>query len=636
MFRYSLWCMSAFCLLFFFLCGIFTETSAQTISTYAGTGARSTSGDGGPATAATIYFPSGVCLNSSNQLFITDGYSGQIRRVDAFGMITTIAGNGSVGFTGDGGPATAAEIGSPTNIVSDKNGNLYFEDADYWRIRKIDTFGVITTVAGIGVANNTGDGGPATNAAVNTPFIVVDMKGNIYFSCSNIVGGTDRYRIREIDTAGIINVIAGNGTGSYSGDGGSATAAGMIPAVLAVDKAGNIYFDDSYRIRRIDAATGIITTICGIGTPGYSGDGFPATAAQIGLNIFGIEVDDAGNIYLADQSYEVIRKIDRLGRISTIAGTGTAGYTGDGGPATAATISYPCQIAKYGGGNIFFADANNNVIRMISDTNHAVYFTGGHSLLFRVCAASVSIDSLLQATDADTGNIDSWQPVSAPLHGTVAATYDAYTTGGSLTPSGLTYTPNPGYIGFDTFMVSVTDGYSTDTTIIYVRIDTSLPYAGVIMGTDSLCVGHTIALTDTTAIGAWSGWAAGNTNATIAAGTVTGAAAGTDTIYYIESNGCGIDTARYSLTIKNCVNDVPVAPAVSAITIWPNPAGNTLTIEAAGYDSYTISNITGQALLTQVLAHNKTEADISTLPVGMYYIILRGEDGYAVRKFVKQ
>jgi hypothetical protein len=226
--------------------------------------------------------------------------------------------------------------------------------------------------------------------------------------------------------------------------------------------------------------------------------------------------------------------------------------------------------------------------------------------------------------------------VDGPLHGIVAATYDAYTTGGSLTPSGLTYTPNPGYIGFDTFRVSVTDGYSTDTTIIYVRIDTSLPYAGVITGTDSLCVGHTLTLTDTTAIGAWSAWAAGNANAGIAAGTVTGAMAGTDTIYYIESNGCGIDTARYGLTIKNCVNAVPVAPSVSSISVWPNPAGNTLTIEAAGYDSYTISNITGQALLTQVLAHNKTVADISMLPAGMYYITLRGEDGYAVRKFVKQ
>ena len=636
MFQPSFFRIASIFLVFFFLCSNFTEINAQIISTYAGTGSLGSSGDGGPATAATFHFISGTAADSKGQIYITGQFDPRIRKVDAAGLITTIAGTGAAGFSGDGGPATAAEIGIPSNIIADKNGNLYFPDISYSRIRKVDTFGIITTIAGNGITNNTGDGGQATAATINTPCIAVDTAGNIYFSCDGRPGDSDRYSIRKINTDGIIMKIAGNGAGGYSGDGGPATAASMIPVALDVDKAGNIYFGDSYRIRKIDCVTGIITTVCGTGIAGYSGDGGPATAAQIGLFILDVRVDDAHNIYLADHSYNVIRKIDRLGRISTIAGTGTAGYTGDGGPATAATISYPCQIAKYGGGNIFFADANNNVIRMITDTNHAVYFTGGHSLLFRVCTASVSVDSLLQATDADTDNIDSWLPVGTPLHGTVAATYYAYTTGGSLTPSGLTYTPNPGYIGFDTFRVSVTDGYSTDTTIIYVRIDTSLPYAGVITGTDSLCVGHTLTLTDTTAIGAWSGWAAGNANARISAGTVTGATADTDTIYYIESNGCGIDTARYGLTIKNCVNAVPVAPSVSSISVWPNPAGNTLTIEAAGYDSYTISNITGQALLTQVLAHNETIADISMLPAGMYYIALHGVDDYVVRKFVKQ
>jgi len=249
--------------------------------------------------------------------------------------ITTIAGQGGVaGFAGDGGPATAAKFNQIYDIAKDSAGNIYVADAYNHRIRKIDTSGIITTVAGTGTAGSAGDGGPATAATLNTPFSVeVDSTGNI------LIAEVYGHRIRKVSTSGIISTVAGTGTLGYSGDGGTATAAQLNrPNGIAFDSAGNIYIADAYNycVRKISTA-GIISTFAGKGSiVGLAADGGPATAAKFN-GMAHITTDSLNNLYIPDA--HCIRKVDTAGIITTVAGNCTAGYSGDGGPAISALIN---------------------------------------------------------------------------------------------------------------------------------------------------------------------------------------------------------------------------------------------------------------------------------------------------------
>ena len=223
--------------------------------------------------------------------------------------ITTYAGNGIAGYAGDGGPATSAQLKPPEDVDVDSSGNIYIADTQNQRIRKVDAAtGIIQTVAGTGSAGYNGDGGPATSAQLKAPSgVAIDSSGNIY------IADTQNFRIRKVDAAtGIIQTVAGTGVAGYSGDGGPATSAQIKnPAVVAVDASGNIYIADTlnHRIRKVDAATGIIQTVAGTGVAGYSGDGGPATSAQI-KNPAVVAVDASGNIYIGDTDNHRIRKVD--------------------------------------------------------------------------------------------------------------------------------------------------------------------------------------------------------------------------------------------------------------------------------------------------------------------------------------
>jgi sugar lactone lactonase YvrE len=295
------------------------------ISTFAGSPTSFASGDGGPATSAFVYEPYGVAIGPDGGVYISEQGANRVRRVDVNGVITTVAGNGSLsgGFGGDGGPATAALLNGPQGIAVDASGNVFIADSRNNRVRKIDTSGTITTVAGTGQATYSGDGGPATSAALQGPEgIAVDAHGALY------VADFWNYRVRIIDPTGRIRTVAGNGSFGTAGDGGPATSASMFPSGLAVDSAGNLFITDwtFHRVRRVDT-TGTITTVAGGPTSGgFYGDGGSATAA--GISPVGVAVDAAGDLVIADRGNDRIRSVGltRAGSQLTYTGPSSAQY----------------------------------------------------------------------------------------------------------------------------------------------------------------------------------------------------------------------------------------------------------------------------------------------------------------------
>ncbi len=337
------------------------QVQGQTITTFAGNGTGGYVADGVAATATEINSPWGVAVDAVGNVYIGDSPNNRIRKVNTAGIISTFAGNGTAGYGGDGGQATDAMISNPSGVAIDGAGNIYIADNGNARIRKVSTLGIITTFAGNGTPGYTGDGAAATAASITPPDgIAADNAGNVYIS--------SHWGVRKISTAGIISRFAGNGSFGYTGDGGPATNASVGESSdIEVDVYGNIYFTDflNHCARMVNAA-GIISTIAGTGTPGFWGDGGAATASMLDFPI-GIDVDNAGNIFIGDRDNERVRMIDAHGNISTITGTGVNAYSGDGGAATAAKINKPHALAHDACGNLYICDRVNNRIRMITD-----------------------------------------------------------------------------------------------------------------------------------------------------------------------------------------------------------------------------------------------------------------------------
>jgi trimeric autotransporter adhesin len=345
----------------FLLLGIFLPAilHSQTITTISGNGTAGFSGDNGVATDAAMNWPIGGSIDSHGNIYIADLHNNRIRKISASGIITTIAGNGAPGYSGDGGPATAAELNDPYGAAVDGGGNIYIADMQNQRIRKIDPSGTITTVVGDGVAGFSGDGGPASAARIWNPTSVrVGPHETLYFA------DNQNQRIRKIDSMGTISTIAGNGTIGLSGDGGPATASSMsYPGNMWCDATGNVYTNDGNRIRKISSA-GYISTIAGSSIADYTGDGGPATAATLNSpsDVVG---DNAGNIYICDALNNCVRKINSGGIISTITGNGVGGFGGDNGPATAAELFGPDGVFFDMEGNLIIADGENDRVRKI-------------------------------------------------------------------------------------------------------------------------------------------------------------------------------------------------------------------------------------------------------------------------------
>ena len=332
------------------------------------------SGDGDPATTAQIE-PIDTAVDSLGNIYIADTGNQRIRKIiAATGVITTIAGTGTFGFSGDGGPAINATFWSPVNIAVDSNDNLYIADYSNHRIRKIiAATGIITTIAGTGTAGFSGDGGSAINAQLDSPYsIAVNINGDIYI-------GDATHRIRKIIAAtGVITTIAGTGTFGFSGDGGPATRAEIgIAHSIAIDSSGDIYFSsaENSRVRKIIAATGIITTVAGSGfSSGSSGDGGVATNAQLYIPT-SIVFDGEGNLFIADEGNHRIRMVSTAtGIITTVAGTGTPGFSGDGGLAQFAQLKSPTGLSSAPNKTqLYVADAGNVRIRSLTPVVRKIY-----------------------------------------------------------------------------------------------------------------------------------------------------------------------------------------------------------------------------------------------------------------------
>ncbi len=556
---------------------------AQTILKVAGTAASpGFSGDGGTATTAQLNAPVSVAVDKFGNKYISDKSNNRIRKVDSSGIITTFAGTGMVGYAGDGGPASAAKLNTPAGIATDTFGNVYLADQYNHCIRKINLSGIITTIAGNGAAGFSGDGTAAVTATLQQPEdVTTDAAGNIY------IADYGNSRVRKVNTSGIITTIAGISSYGSSGDGGAATLAMIVPYRLAVDAAGNVYAAEYWyhKIRQINTS-GIINTVIGNGTSGFTGDGGPATAALISYP-YGIAVDRYGQLFINDQGNRRIRKVDIWGNINTYGGIGSFGCGGDGGAAISALLKDVRNVAVNDSGDVFFADITCHTARVIKNHNRPPSFTSGASAVLDVCQNSSpnALYGVLSITDADTGQVVCWSVLASPVHGALTGfNYFGSTTGSIVAPWPLMYQPTSGYAGNDSFKVKVSDGQKADTIVIYVHINTH-PSAGIISGPTAVCLTHTINLTETVTGGVWR---VTNACATITTGgLVTGMVPGLDTVWYSVNTSCGRDSVYYIISVDPFVDLSGISgmdsicPGDTIVLTDPTPGGVWMSADPA-------------------------------------------------------
>jgi trimeric autotransporter adhesin len=331
-----------------------------TISTVAGNGAVGYSGDGGAATDAQLFTPAGVALDASGNLYIADANNNVVRKVTPSGTISTVAGKNSAGYTGDGGAATSAELSNPIGLAVDSAGNLYIADTNNDVVRKVNTSGVISTYAGSTIFGYHGDGGAATSAGMDRPAgLALDAAGNLF------IADMGNNVIRKVSTSGTITTVVGTGKSAQSLN---------HPIGVAVDAAGTLYVADTLNQRIVKYAGNELSTLAGDYTSGFSGDGGKASNALL-MDPMAVAVDAAGNVYIADTINSRIRKVTPAGIITTIAGRGT-GFSGDGGIATAARMLFPRALVLDAGGNIYVADSENNRVRLLQAPAPAIGANG--------------------------------------------------------------------------------------------------------------------------------------------------------------------------------------------------------------------------------------------------------------------
>ncbi len=702
-------------MLTFFL--FLSVADAQTIVTYAG-GGTSGLGDGGPATAGKIGFFAGLAVDSHGNIYIADPNNYRIRKVDVnTNIISTVVGTGVNGFFGDSGPATAAQIGFAVWIAIDTSDNLYIEDGTNYRIRKVNlTTGIINTIAGTGTGGFFGDGGAATLAKINGgQGITTDRYGNLYLNDGN------NYRVRKINSAGIISTVIGTGIPTNTGDGGlatNATISGMLG--ICADATGNIYTtDSSATLRKVDVSSGIISRIAGtpnIGTP-YLTDGIAATASHI--DCYGGAVDDSGNIFIADYSNSRIEQVDKFGFIHTIAGTGAYGYGGDGGPSTAGILNLPENVICDKCGNLYVADYANKRVRKItipgavtpkisisatplgavcggtSVTYYANISGGGYTPAYKWYVNGIAVSSSGNTYTYVPSNMDSVRCVlvsscsgtiaySSSIHMVVtpvtttgisitvspddtvckgiAVTFSATSSGGGATPTyqwkvngmpvgtgstSYTYIPTGGDIVFCTMTSSavcpsmLTTASNSFTMTVDTPVSPSITLSGITSSYIGSSVSITATLTGTGGYGYTIHWM--NKGLEFATSTIP-------SITYSKLVATDSITAKVVIN-SACVDSVTSEPHVvtdaslgiaeygnGQVRIYPNPVTDIVCISQEAdlnAGKYRILDVVGKCLREGIL-QRQTEINISDLSTGIYLLEIRSESGISSRsKLVK-
>ncbi len=609
------------------------QSQAQIITTIAGNGigaggycATCYGGDGAQATNAELSTPRCISLDRFGNLFIVDEYNYRIRKVNrSTGIISTIAGNGNYGYAGDGGPATNAELYQPEGIFVNDSGNVFIADTYNYVIRKVNgSTGIISTIAGNGTAGYAGDGGLATNAKLNRPDgVFIDGAGNIFISDGQ------NYRIRKINNStGIISTIAGNGTGTYSGDGGQATSAGLTgPAGIFVDRFDNVFIADYWcaRIRKINGSTGIISTIAGSGIAGYLGDGGQATSAQID-NPMGVFVDSIGNVFIADQYNNRIRKVDvSTGIITTIAGSATQGYGGDGGNATSGELYLPLGVFMDGSGNMFIADGTNNRIRMVTaplqlNVNSPQICSGTSTTL-----TASGANSYTWSTN-DTGASIVVSPI-ATINYTVTGTNTLFNISNASTGtvvSTVSVSPIP-LVNYT--LTNVSPHYWDAVPAYSANVDSTRWYWGDGHDTLALYPSHVYSTP-------------GRYNICVTAYSACGDSAQycqNDTVYR-ASNSTMVYINVDSSSAHN-TNLSHISSLNTQVSLYPNPNNGTFTLQLNEYENSSVEvyNIIGECVYHQPTTSTINQINMAGFANGMYQLrVLKNNNPVYQSKILKQ
>ena len=617
---------------------IFSEATSQTITTYAGTGAADWGGDGLHAAIAEIGAPFGLNFGNNGDLLVSAGV--KVRLIDKVSTIVTrIAGSdtasgGPTGW-GNGGPATCASLLQSKQTYQDEHGNYFIADTWSNQIRKVDALtGIITAFAGTSDLGAIGDGGPATAARFNTlACMVLDtVLDRMYIS------DAFNYKIRVINmSTGIINTFAGTGITGYTGDGGPATAARFGRVIgLCKDKYGNLYVGDwdNARIRKINIATGVVTTFAGSGVAGYDGDGGPAIAAKM-RKPSGLFMDSCDNMYIGDEESHVVRRIDAVsGIITTIAGTGTSGFSGDGGPATAANLNRPAGVAIDPTGNLFIAEWGNHRIR-------------------KMTVVPVTPVATVQLTPMpnDTVCVGTAVTFTARIPGIAVPDYQWYRNGVPVgtSDSVYSYTPNNGDSVRCVASITICGVGTVNYYSNVVHMVVTPPVVPIISlsAVPSATVGATVTVNATVTS------AGGTYSVDWYKNSVLFATTSVPVVTYVKTPGTDAIVAKVRPLGEDCrdtawssIITIAVAPvhvlqlqAPTAVEVYPNPATHSVTVDAgAAIKLISITNAAGQVydVPHTVVAPGTHVLDVARLPAGVYLLQVTDEYGNKmVKRLVK-
>ena len=604
-------------------------SGAQLINVFAGGGTLL--GDGGPAIGAEVYDPcSGVFDLAGNYYFASPGEQ-RVRKIDVTGIISTVAGTGSVGYNGDSIIATTAQLNEPNGVALDGSGNLFIVEAGNNRVRKLDfTTGLIYTVVGNGTAGFGGDSGPATSAMISDPQCVrFDKFGNMY------IGDYGNARVRKVTPAGIISTFAGNGIAGFSGNGTLADT-GKIGGVedICVDTSGNVYLADlgNSRVFKINT-TGVITTVAGTAI-GYlfNGDDIPATTCN--LDPYFVCLDDSGYLYIGENQNYRVRKIDAAGIIHTVAGNGILGSSGEGGLAIDAELYHPNGLAFDHCGNLYIPESNNARISKVTFNTSGTPTIGITTPVDTVCAGTAV--TFTTSVSGSTTFAYKWV-----VNGSVVA----------ATGSSYTYTPANGdsvrcILAGTGDCSGAADTVSSNT--IHMVVDAPVVPVITLSGTAAAITGSAVTLTASITPVAlptgsytvkWynNGTLFSTTTSPITTCTVT-TGANNITATIIPAIACTDSAATAAaFIIKASPEGISTVTAQQQVSIYPNPAHNEIIVTGNGLSIITISNTIGQIVQTRKAAATQERIDISSLPPGIYLVTVTGTDGSrAVSKVIKQ